>query len=86
MFKLEWAKNLCNNFNSYFEFVEIGLGFIVLKYNVIFSKALSYLVYNDSIEVDTLYFSKRKRKGTYIDLFCKFTFSLFGMSSITKLG
>ncbi|WP_442900144.1 GNAT family N-acetyltransferase [Gilliamella apicola] len=61
MFELEWAKNLCNNFNSYSEFVEIGLGFIVLKYNVIFSKALSYLVYNDSIEVDTL--AKEIEKG-----------------------
>ncbi|MFQ1007404.1 hypothetical protein B6D12_07760 [Gilliamella apicola] len=61
MFKLEWAKDLCDNFNSYSEFVETGLGFIVLKYNVIFPKALSYLVYNDSIEVDAL--AKEREKG-----------------------
>lgn len=60
---LEWAKDLCKNFNSYSDFEKLGLGFIILKDNVIVSGASSYLAYNNSIDIEVDTIVEERRKG-----------------------
>ena len=60
---LEWAKDLCKNFSSYLDFEKSGLGFIILKDNVIVSGASSYLAYNNSIDIEVDTIVEERRKG-----------------------
>lgn len=60
---LEWSKDLCNNFNAYSEFRKYGLGYVILKDNIIVSGASSYLAYNNCIEIEVDTIAQHRRKG-----------------------
>lgn len=59
----KWAKDLCSNFASYSEFEKSGLGFVILKNNVIVSGASSYLVYDNGIEIEVDTREDERRNG-----------------------
>ncbi|WP_370632160.1 GNAT family N-acetyltransferase [Gilliamella sp. ESL0441] len=49
---LECAKDLCNNFQLHLAFVTLSSGLIIIKDNMIFYSALTYLAYHYRIEFE----------------------------------
>ena len=47
-----WSADLCSQFKNADEFVEKGLGFVILKDGEIISGASSYVIYDNSIEIE----------------------------------
>ncbi len=60
---LEWAQDLCFNFQPYAMYARYGMGIAALKDGVVVSGASSYVVYRDGIEIEVDTREDEQRKG-----------------------
>lgn len=58
-----WAKDLCNNYISYTDFIQHGLGYVILKNNKIVAGASSYSYYPNGIEIQIDTIKEERRQG-----------------------
>lgn len=62
MITLECTKDLCNNFQLHLAFVTLSSGLIIVKDNMIFYSALTYLAYHYSIEFEQAKVAQKRQK------------------------
>ena len=64
----DWSKDLCSQFNNFDDFNKRGLGFVILYKDSLVSGASSYVVFDNSleIEIDT----KRDMRGQNLATIC----------------
>lgn len=60
---LNWAKDLCNNYTCYTDFVKNGLGYVILKDHKIVAGAASYSYYPQGIDIQIDTIKDERRKG-----------------------
>lgn len=60
---LEWARDLCSNFNTYQEYRAHGLGVVAVKDDIIVSGASSYIWFEGGIEIEIDTRKDQRRKG-----------------------
>lgn len=61
--KEQWSKDLCSQFQSYKEYEEMGLGFVITHNLDIVCGASSYTVYDNGIEIEIDTKEEYQRKG-----------------------
>lgn len=59
----EWSKDFCSNFKSVEEYVDLGLGFVILHNGKIICGASSYTIYQDGIEIEIGTRTEYRRQG-----------------------
>lgn len=61
--KEEWTLDFVSNFNSAKDFLERGIGYVILHDNTIVSGASSYTIYDDGIEIEIATRNNYRRMG-----------------------
>lgn len=63
IFEEDWSRDLCSQFETYENFLDAGLGFVIIHENTIVSGASSYTFYDKGIEIEIDTRTDYRRKG-----------------------